>query len=267
MKHHFVYKITDRENSGVYFGVTANPEVRWKQHRGISPYEQKPLYAAMRYIGEGAFSLDVLAKFCERSDALKMERTLIIEALISGAVVWNVATGPGRLSHLGRDAERIRREIDMAGSEEIWCSKIGIGRKEFLSFSYDLIPMPEKLRAHLGPSVVGDDRTDQYVSMMRKLAGEGLSVSQIASRVGMPIASVGKLMRRNGIKFHHGGNKLSYEDRKKLQDWAAKKASGEAGESYSTMSKLTGLSKQRICQIVQQISIDTHVSDAKVSVR
>lgn len=252
MKHHFVYKINDRDNSGAYFGVTANPDQRWVQHRRISFYEQKPLYAAMRYMGEDGFSMEVLAKFNDRADALKMERSLIIESLMNGTVVWNVATGPSRKKHFGRDAEKIMRQIELAGSEEIWCSTIGIGRREFLSFSYGLTPMPEKLYSHLNASAIEMERRTRSISMMRKLASEGLGVSQIASRMGIPIAAVSKAMRKSGIRFHHGGSKLSFEDSEKLQDWAAKKASGEATESYSTMSKLTGLSKQRICQIVQK---------------
>lgn len=67
-----IYIIRNHINNKVYIGLTNDPQKRWRQHQ-MMPYNNKPLYKAMRKWGLENFSFQILLEGLSRKEACEKE--------------------------------------------------------------------------------------------------------------------------------------------------------------------------------------------------
>jgi transcriptional regulator with XRE-family HTH domain len=102
-----VYEVSSPLTNRKYYGVSAYPWARWREHLVASRKGDLPLYEDMRALGANNFSMRILSFFEDRPAALAEESRLIVAALNAGQNPYNFAPGS---AWLNRDEEDNLRE-------------------------------------------------------------------------------------------------------------------------------------------------------------
>jgi group I intron endonuclease len=106
---HCVYLITGA--SGVYVGISRNPEHRWSGHKYDSKTVNTRLYRAMRKHGVESFHFSVIEQYEFREDAIAAEIWWIAYLRSLRAKVYNITAGGDSPTHTPESREKVRAAL------------------------------------------------------------------------------------------------------------------------------------------------------------
>ncbi len=130
----FLYRVTCLVDGRLYFGISVDPEERWKSHRhgGGKRDPAKKLHCAIEILGPENFRFEIIAQFADKTQAVREE----IRLIRSHGTIWPsgfnlYGGGRGSLLRAGRGRGPLKRPVELAEyfKSDEFSKKVSRGQK------------------------------------------------------------------------------------------------------------------------------------------